>query len=131
MNDREASTDTHWTQMWRGALGRCPNCGKGRLFAGYLKQVDRCAVCGEAWGHIRADDGPAWLTILVVGHVIVGLLLSVEPYVDWPQWVSMTLWPILALAMTLLGLPRAKGVFIALIWRHKMPGSERPGAPPL
>ena len=119
------TSDSFGLVAWRGLTGRCPNCGKGRLFARYLKQVDRCAVCGEDYGHIRADDGPAWLTILVVGHIVVGAVLSVEPYVDWPQCLSTTLWAGLALTLTLLGLPRAKGLFIAFIWRHKMPGSER------
>lgn len=126
-HDRLAATAPFWTHALRGLAGRCPKCGQGRLFARYLKQVDRCAVCGEDWGHIRADDGPAWLTILVVGHLVVGTVLSVEPYVDWPQWFSTTLWVSLALGLTLLGLPRAKGLFIALIWRHRMPGSERDG----
>jgi uncharacterized protein (DUF983 family) len=117
--------ESFWTQALRGLAGRCPNCGKGRLFAGYLKQVDRCAVCGEDWGHIRADDGPAWLTILVVGHIVVAAVLAVEPYTEWPQWLSTLVWVSLALGLILLGLPRAKGLFIALIWRHKMPGSER------
>ena len=64
--------------MIRGFLQRCPNCGKGHLFRAYLKQVDSCADCGEPFGHIRADDGPAWLTILITGHVVVGVALAVE-----------------------------------------------------
>jgi len=120
-----STSDTFATVAWRGLAGRCPACGQGRLFARYLKQVDRCAACGADWGHIRADDGPAWLTILVVGHIVVAGMLSVEPYVAWPQWLSTLVWVSLALTLTLLGLPRAKGLFIALIWRHNMPGSER------
>ncbi|MFO1156168.1 MAG: DUF983 domain-containing protein [Rhodospirillales bacterium] len=62
----------------RGLSGRCPNCGEGRLFRAYLKQVDACAVCGEPWGHIRADDAPPWLTILIVGHIVVPAAMAVE-----------------------------------------------------
>ena len=100
----------------RGVLGRCPNCGEGRLFTGYLKQADRCACCGEDFSHIRADDGPAWLTILIVGHVIVALVLAIESQGIWPAWLSMTVFPTLAAAMVLLLLPVAKGAFISAIW---------------
>lgn len=109
---------------WRALCGRCPNCGEGRLFAGYLKQVDACANCGEAFGHIRADDAPPWLTILVVGHIIVPLAVTIETFDLWPTWVAMTLWPSVALALTLAVLPRAKGVFLAAIWLTRAPGSE-------
>ena len=61
----------------RGFSGRCPNCGKSKLFRGYLKQVDACPVCGERWGHIRADDAPPWLTILIVGHIIIPAAMAV------------------------------------------------------
>jgi uncharacterized protein (DUF983 family) len=111
--------------MRRGALGRCPNCGKGKLFRSYLKQVDACAECGEGFGHIRADDAPAWLTILVTGHIVVFTALGVEQNVDLPVWVSMTLWAALTLIVALGLLPRAKGTFIAMIWALKSPGSER------
>ena len=110
--------------LCRAVTGRCPRCGRGRLLAGYLRQVERCAVCGEAWGHIRADDAPPWLTILIVGHIILPLALSVERTVDWPDWVSMTLWPALALVLVALILPRAKAVMLALIWFTRAPGSE-------
>jgi uncharacterized protein (DUF983 family) len=105
--------------------GRYPNCGGGRLFASYLKQDDRCAVCGEPLGHIRSDDAAPWLTILVVGHVVVPITLAFEMRTSWPDWVSMTLWPILALALAVVVLPRAKGLFLGLIWSTGAPGSER------
>lgn len=108
----------------RAMTGRCPACGQGALFKSYLKPVDHCAACGEAWGHIRADDAPPWLTILIVGHILVPLALPVEAMELWPRWVSMTLWPALALVMSLLILPRAKGVFIAVIWKTRALGSE-------
>lgn len=110
--------------VWRALVDRCPNCGRSRFFAAYLRQVDRCAVCGEAWGHIRADDAPPWLTILLVGHIILPLAISVERIATWPDWVGMALWPALALLLVALILPRAKALMLALIWATRAPGSE-------
>ena len=108
-----------WPQVKRALRGRCPQCGSGKLFRGYLKQVDECAVCAEHYGDIRADDGPAWLTILAVGHIIVPLILEVEKDSAWPIWVPMVLWPMLALSLSLLILPLAKGFFITILWRGR------------
>lgn len=106
--------------MLRGARGRCANCGKGALFRSYLKQVDCCSHCAEPFAHIRADDGPAWLTILIVGHIVVAIAMAVEIGATWPVWWSMVLFCTLALAMTLLLLPRAKGIFIGAIWAQRL-----------
>ncbi|MGD9537955.1 MAG: DUF983 domain-containing protein [Alphaproteobacteria bacterium] len=110
--------------LMRAIRRRCPNCGVGRLFMGYLKPVAQCAACGEGYGHIRADDGPAWLTILIVGHILAPLLLTVEERAPWPEWYSMLVWPAIAFALMLVILPRAKGAFIAVLWRTRAPGSE-------
>lgn len=109
----------------RALRGYCPCCGKGKLFSRYLKQVNQCDVCHEDFGHIRADDGPAWLTILLVGHIIVPIALTVALNTDTPDWVNMTLWPALAFLLILLVLPRAKGAFIAIIWKTGCAGSEK------
>ena len=109
----------------RGFVGRCPNCGQSRLFARYLKQVDHCAICQEAYGHIRADDGPAWLTIVLVGHIVIPLAVIVTPRVDWPDWQMMIIWVSMVIVLTLLFLPRAKGLFIGVIWRTGCVGSEK------
>jgi uncharacterized protein (DUF983 family) len=114
-----------WLTVVRALIGRCPNCGEGKLFASYLKPVEQCAVCGERFGHIRADDGPAWLTILIVGHMLAPILLTVVPGSSWPEWVSMVVWPGFALIMGLLILPRAKGLFIGIIWRSNCVGAEK------
>lgn len=106
-------------------MGRCPNCGKGKLFRAYLKQVDQCAVCGELYGHIRSDDAAPWLTILIVGHIIVPVALSVESRSLLPNWLSMSLWPLLAVGLALIVLPRAKALFLTVIWSTRSPGSER------
>ena len=108
----------------RGARASCPNCGHSPLFRAYLKQVDACAHCHEPYKHIRADDGPAWLTILIVGHIVVGLALTLEMYAPQPVWLSILLFCGMALAMILAVLPRAKGMFIGAIWAMKAPGSE-------
>ncbi len=102
--------------MVRGFLQKCPSCGRGHLFRAYLKQVDHCADCGEAFGHIQADDGPAWLTVMVTGHVIVALMLTANAILLLPLWISLTGFIALSGAMVFGLLQRAKGIFIGLIW---------------
>ena len=111
--------------LLRGLVGRCPACGHGKIFARYLKPVQACSHCGEALGHIRADDGPAWLTILIVGHVIGPVLLATATSSTWPDWVHMVVWPLAALLLALVVLPHAKGIFISAIWRTGCIGSEK------
>ncbi len=106
-----------WLVLLRGLVYRCPNCGEGKLFARYLKQVDACAVCGEKFAGIRADDGPAWLTIVVVGHILAPILLEIVPDSSLPSYVFMIAIPLFALALAMLILPRAKGIFIGVLWR--------------
>lgn len=106
-----------WLTILRALIGRCPNCGEGRLFASYLKQVERCPECGENFGHIRADDGPAWLTIITVGHIIAPMLIGVSLNSNFSVLALVAMLCSFALVLTLAVLPRAKGVFIALIWR--------------
>ena len=108
----------------RAAFGWCPKCGQGRLFSGYLTPVKACSVCGEPLGHIRADDGPAWLTIVVVGHILAPILLGVVPTLSWPDWEIMAVISALTLFLTLILLPRAKGLFIGVIWRSSCVGAN-------
>jgi len=112
------------TALKRALRGRCPNCGQGRLMRTYLKPVDACLSCHEAYGHIRADDAAPWLTILLVGHIVVPILLVVEQNTSWPAWMAMTVWPTIAFTMALVVLPRAKTLFVGLIWATGAPGSE-------
>ena len=72
--------------MRRGFRCRCPNCGKGALFAGYLKPLPECRVCGEDLSHQRADDAPPYFTILIVGHVIVPIMVTVSPSTKTSAW---------------------------------------------
>ncbi|MCZ6481649.1 MAG: DUF983 domain-containing protein [Alphaproteobacteria bacterium] len=107
---------------WRG---RCPNCGRGPMLKGYLTVRDSCASCGEALHHHRADDLPAWATILIVGHILVTGLLTVETNFAPPLWVHWAIWPALTLGLSLWLLPHIKGMVVALQWAKRMHGFGR------
>jgi uncharacterized protein (DUF983 family) len=107
------------TAIGRGLREHCPNCGRGALFRRYLKPVERCAVCGEAYGHIRADDFPPYLTILVVGHVVVpGILITDR--LGWSSALQGGVWLPVTAVLTLLLLPRFKGAILGLMWKLGM-----------
>ena len=108
-----------WAAVKRGFCLHCPSCGRGVLFRSYLKLSDRCTNCGEVLGDIRADDGPAWATILVVGHMMVPFFL-VAVREDAPAWVMFGLLLPATIALTVALLPRLKGVFAALLWSLDM-----------
>ena len=109
------------TASLRALRGRCPCCGQGKLFRSYLKQVENCSVCDEAFGQIRADDAAPWLTIILVGHVFLPFAFMVN--VDFlPTWAAMGLWATLFTAISLAVLPRAKALFIAILWQTRAPG---------
>ena len=111
------------TAARRALLGRCPCCGEGRLMKSYLKQVENCAVCGESFGAIRADDAAPWLTIILVGHIFLPLAFLVN--VDWmPTWAAMLMWSGCFSAVALAVLPRAKGLFIGVLWQTRAPGCQ-------
>ncbi len=115
--------------MRRGWVRRCPQCGKDRLFSGYLTVRDHCGTCGEAFHHHRADDLPAWATILIVGHLLASTILTVEQSWHPPYWVHFTLWPVLGVAISLYLLPRLKGAVVGMQWANRMHGFGRSGGP--
>ena len=114
-----------WPAVLRGLRFRCPNCGRGHLFRSYLKPVDVCSECAENLGRIRADDGPAWLTVLITGHVTVGAALTMEMVHPIAVASGIAIFCSLTLAMALALLPRAKGVFIGAIWALDATGIDR------
>lgn len=116
------SRDT-WLSMKRGARGKCPNCGHAKLFRAYLKPVNTCSHCGEDWLAVRADDGPAWATMLVVGHIIGPILVASVLNDGVPIWVNLVIIPAIAVAMCLALLPVMKGVFMGIIWATRAPTS--------
>jgi uncharacterized protein (DUF983 family) len=111
-----------WTAMLRGLRGRCPNCGKGRLFGAFLKVADQCPVCGETLHHHRADDAPAYFVILIVGHFVVPWSLAVEIAYAPPLWLHFSIWLPLTLIMSLALLQPIKGAIVAWQWAQRMHG---------
>ncbi len=108
----------------RGLRGRCPACGVGSMFRAFLKVNDACPHCAEELHHHRADDFPAYLVIVIVGHILVPIVLAVETEIAPAIWISMTLWPAVALAMTLGLLQPVKGAVVAIQWYGGMHGFE-------
>lgn len=115
------------TAIRRGLKRRCPSCGQGHAFAGYLKTAEHCDRCGTQLGHIRADDFPPYLTIFLVGHIVVPLLLIVEQTYQWPVERHMLVWPALTLVLALAILPILKGGVLGLMWSMGMTGREVQG----
>ena len=95
--------------MQRGALGRCPHCGKGRLFRAFLKVADHCPACGEALHHHRADDAPAYFVILIVGHLVVPIALAIETAFAPPYWVHLVTWGPVTLGLESSSAPGREG----------------------
>jgi uncharacterized protein (DUF983 family) len=116
---------TTWQAMRRGLWGRCPHCGRGRMFRAFLKVADHCPACGEALHHHRADDFPAYVVIVIVGHIMVPLVLLVETHIAPPYWVGMMLWPTLVVALALALLQPVKGAIVGLQWAMGMHGFDQ------
>lgn len=117
--------------MIRGWRRKCPSCGSGPLFKGYLATNAACPVCREDLSGHRADDGPAYLTILIVGHLMAPLLLVVFEMFRPEPLTLFTVFAVGCTALSLYLLPRLKGAIVGLQWARRMHGfanSDDPGA---
>ncbi len=115
-----------WLAVKRGLRLACPACGRGRLMSGYLRQAEGCMHCGERTVDIRADDGHAWATILLVGHMVSPaffVFATRDASESWPAFVAVAG---LVLVLSLALLPRMKGLFVGLIWASRA-GEAEPG----
>lgn len=101
-----------------GLLCRCPRCGKGRLFGGYLKLVPVCAACGLDLKFADSGDGPAIFVIFLVAPMVMIMALIVGSVFNPPPYVHLMLWIPATLLLSLLLLPPFKGVVVALQYRH-------------
>src|SRR5437764_6630826 len=103
----------------RGIACRCPRCGKGKLYAGFLNLRPSCESCGLDFSFIDTGDGPAIFIIMLAGAIVVGCALIVEVKYQPPFWLHALLWVPLILATTLLPLRSMKSLLIALQFHHK------------
>ena len=98
---------------------RCPQCGKGEVFASYLKFRDHCRACGADFSKADAGDGPAVFIILIVGAIVTPLLIILQFGFDLPGWLSLTITMVAAVVLCLALLPPFKSLLFALQWKHK------------
>ncbi|MCZ4353724.1 DUF983 domain-containing protein [Roseovarius aestuarii] len=111
-----------WPALRKGFRCKCPNCGSGPLLESYLKVRDTCTVCREDLSQHRADDGPAYLTILIVGHLMVPLLHIVFVQFRPDPLVLFTIFAIGSAGLSLYLLPRLKGAVVGFQWARQMHG---------
>ncbi|MGD9811385.1 MAG: DUF983 domain-containing protein [Sphingobium sp.] len=109
----------------RGLRGKCPACGEGRLFARFLKPAARCNHCGMALDGHQADDFPAYIVILLLGHILIPTMIEVNYALDIPVGWQAAIWPTLALILALLLIQPVKGAVIAFQWARHMHGFSR------
>ena len=108
--------------LLRGMMGRCPACGEGKLFRAFVKVADRCNACGEDLHHHRADDFPAYLTIFLVGHLVVPIAMYVEIVHQPSYWLHTALWAPMVILLSIGLLQPIKGMIVALQWHMGMHG---------
>jgi len=102
-----------------GISCRCPRCGEGRLFQGYLTVVERCSACGLDLGKADSGDGPAVFIIFILGFLVVPLALLFESQFQPPMWLHLAIWPLVIVGGALGLLRPMKGVMIALQFQNK------------
>lgn len=119
---RDAPERPTWPAIRKGWRRKCPNCGSGNLLSGYLKINHSCTVCKQELYHAKADDGPAYLTLLFVGHLMAPLLHFA--FVKWrPEpLVLFTVFAVGCVALSLYLLPRLKGAIVGYQWARAMYG---------
>jgi uncharacterized protein (DUF983 family) len=113
-----------WSALKRGFRGRCPRCGEGKLFCAFLKVDSNCSVCSLDFTPHRADDLPAYLVIVIVGHIVVPLALMIETNYSPPVALQLAIYLPLTLVASLLLLQPVKGAVIAVQWALRMHGFD-------
>ena len=113
-----------WTALKRGFRGRCPRCGEGKLFRAFLKVDNNCSVCGLDFTPHRADDLPAYLVIIIVGHIMVPLALFIETNYSPPVALQLEIYLPLTLIASLVLLQPVKGAVVGIQWALRMHGFD-------
>jgi uncharacterized protein (DUF983 family) len=113
-----------WTAIKRGFRGRCPRCGQGKLFRAFLKVDNNCSACGLDFTPHRADDLPAYLVIVIVGHIVVPTALFIETDYSPPVWLQLAIYLPLTLFLSLALLQPGKGAVVGIQWALRMHGFD-------
>jgi len=113
-----------WTALKRGFRGRCPRCGEDKLFRAFLKVDDHCSACGQDFTPHRADDLPAYLVIVIVGHIVVPLALMIETNYSPPVALQLAIYLPLTLIASLVLLQPVKGAVVGIQWALRMHGFD-------
>jgi uncharacterized protein (DUF983 family) len=113
-----------WLALRRGFRGRCPRCGEGKLFRAFLKVDNACSACGQDFTPHRADDLPAYLVIIIVGHIVVPLALMIETAYAPPVALQLAVYVPLTLIISLILLQPVKGAVVGLQWALRMHGFD-------
>lgn len=108
----------------RGIRNRCPNCGIARFFPRFLKPVDTCPVCQKDWTPHRADDFPAYVSILLSGHLVAPIIIALASSDAIPLWATAAILVSLVLLLCIGLLQPAKGAIMALLWRWGVNGAR-------
>jgi uncharacterized protein (DUF983 family) len=119
-----------WTAMKRGLRGRCPRCGEGKLFRAFLKVDNSCSVCGLDYTPHRADDLPAYLVIVIVGHLLVPMILWIEMDYSPPVPLQLAVYLPFTLIASLLLLQPVKGAVVGVQWALRMHGFDEQNPEP-
>lgn len=106
----------------RGLLCKCPNCGEGKIFNGFLSVTPNCEVCNEDLSLHRADDLPAYLNIFVVGHVVVGAMMVLMSWKLMSMWATMFVTIFLCVVSAFLLMRPLKGMVVGIQWALRMHG---------
>jgi uncharacterized protein (DUF983 family) len=118
-----SGTPPRTSPLSAGLRCRCPACGRGRLFAGYLTLAERCEACGLDFADADSGDGPAVFLIFLLGATVVPLALWVEARLSPPLWLHALLWSALILGGALALLRPFKATLVALNYRHRASGN--------
>ena len=113
----------------RGMRGRCPSCGEGQMFPRLLKPVDHCQICDQDWTAQQADDFPAYVAIIVTGHLLAPVIIFMINETDFSMWTNLAIIICMALILITALLQPAKGAIIAIQWWMGLHGFEKPPRP--
>jgi uncharacterized protein (DUF983 family) len=119
-----------WTAMKRGFRCRCPRCGEGKLFRAFLKVDNNCSVCNLDFTPHRADDLPAYLVIVIVGHLLVPVILWIETDYSPPVWLQLSIYLPFTVIASLLLLQPVKGAVVGMQWALRMHGFDEQNPEP-